>query len=381
MISESTLQLIRSAKKIAVAIADESSLDQIGAALGLLNFSVSQNKKVDFLFTNDLPPQFSFLAPYFPEESPASAKTDELRDFIISLDAKKHGVEEIRYEKKGGALSIILGAKRGIASADISVKSADDYDLIVSFDIPKRAVIAAKAGSDAPQITHAPILLLSRDAEQKADADAIFIDTETSSWCELVWNLIAATNNGQKITEAAATPLLTGLFSATENLQSHKTTVASAKLASQLVECGAKQELVRKHLEKKQTTPAQPLNLMQLWGRALSRSRLDETTNILWSFLPAEDFLKTGSTSQNMPFIFSQMEHAVSPKSGFLYIFENPHKNHIRAILKSKDASLLSRAAQYEAGELSSETLAFHKVFSSFAEAEETLRVLLGKIL
>lgn len=377
MISEQTIALLRSAKKIAAAVADETSGDQIGAALGLLNFFIAQGKKTELFFAGELPPQFSFLESYFPEEESAT-KADSLRDFIISLDAKRHSIEEIRYEKNGDTLSVILGAKQNISSKDISIKSVDDYDLVISLGMPKRETVAAKAGANASQITNVPFLLLSRDTAQKNDADATLADTEAASWCELAWGIISATHDEQKITEAVATPLLAGLFSATENLQSPKTTVASAALASLLVKRGAKQELIREHLENKKETP---LNLMQLWGRALSRSRMDEQNGVLWSFIPAEDFLKTGSTSQNMPFIFSQMERAVSPKTGFLYIFENPHKNHIRAILKSEDASLLSRAAAFEAGELSQEALLFHKSFMSFAEAEEKLRILLGKIL
>lgn len=389
MIPESTLQLVRSTKNIAIAIADETTGDQIGASLGLLNFLISQNKKVDFLFTEKLPSQFSFLASYFPEKEPTATKADslrpalseeraELRDFIISLDAKKLGVEEIRYEKNGDALSVILGAKQNISSKDIAIKSADDYDLVISFGMPKREAIAAKAGTNALRMMHTPILLLSRNAIKETDADATLADTEAASWCELAWGIITATQNEQKITETVATPLLAGLFTATKNLQSPETTVASAKLASLLVKYGAKQELIREHLENKKEAP---LNLMQLWARTLSRSRLDDTTGILWSFIPAEDFLKTGSTSQNFSFVFPRMEQAVSPKTGFLYVFENPHKNHIRAILKSKDDSLLDRAAALEAGDRSQKTLIFHKSFTNFAEAEEELRGLLAKVI
>lgn len=373
--NEQALKLIRSAKNIAIAIIDEASLDQIGASLGFLNFCIATGKKAELLFTGDLSPQFSFLAPYFPEEASAPA-ADSLRDFIISLDAQRHAIEEIRYEKNGNTLSIILGAKHAISPTDISIKSADDYDLVVSFGIPKRETVFAKAGADASRMKHSPLLVLSRDDAQENDADAVLTDTSKSSWCELVWGLITAVDSEKEITEAIATPLLAGLFSATKNLSSPQATVASATLASLLVKHGARRELIREYLE----TQA-PLNLMQLWGRALSRSRLDEAINILWSFIPAEDFLKTGSTSKDLSYVFSQMEHAVSSPSGFLYVFENPHKNHIRAILKSKDDSLLSRAAMEEAGDLSPSTLIFHKSFVSFAEAEEHLRALLEKIL
>lgn len=375
MISEPTLQLIRSAKKIAVAIADETSGDQIGASLGLLNFLIARNKKVDFLFTNDLPPQFSFLASYFPEEETVPA-ADSLRDFIISLDAAKHGVEEIRYEKNNNTLSIILSVKQNPSVADITIKSADDYDLVVSLGIPKRETIITKTEASAPRITRAPMFLISRENPKETNADAILTDTTKSSWCELAWDLMTSVDNTKEITEAIATPLLAGLFSATENLQSPNTTVASAKLASLLVTYGAKQELINDHLKAKT-----PFNLMQLWARTLSRSRMDEKTNILWSFIPAEDFLKTGSTSKDLSLIFSHMEQLVSSPAGFLYVFENPHKNHIRAILKSKDGGILARAAEKEAGDLSPGALALHKSFSSFTEAEEELRILLGKIL
>lgn len=376
MISEQTLNLLRSAKKIALAIADEASLDQMGAALGLLNFLITQNKKVDFLFTNDLPPQFSFLASYFPEESPAHAKTDDLRDFIISLDAKKHGIEEIRYEKNNDTLSIVLGVKQSPSIADITIKSADDYDLVVSLGIPKQEMITAKTKAGALRITRAPMFLISRENPKETDADTALTDATKSSWCELVWDLIAAINDKKEITETIATPLLAGLFFATENLQSPNATVASAKLASLLVTYGAKQELINEHLKTKT-----PFNVMQLWARTLSRSRLDDTTGILWSFIPAEDFLKTGSTSKDLSLIFLHMEQLVSSPAGFLYVFENPHKNHIRAILKSKDNGILARAAEKEAGDLSPGALVFHKSFSSFTEAEEHLRTLLTKVI
>ncbi|MDO8600250.1 MAG: hypothetical protein Q7R73_01350 [bacterium] len=376
--NEQTLKFIRSAKKIAIVIADEASGDQIGAALGLLNSLNAAGKKAEFFFTNELPPQFLFLAPYFPEEEPDAESADSLRDFVISLDAKKHGIEEIRYEKNGDTLSIILGARQGVSSADIAIEAADDYDLIVSFGIPKREKFLTKAGTNASGMARTPILLLAREDIKEHDAGAVLADISKSSWCELVWDLLVAANNKKEIAEAAATPLLAGLFAATNNLRSPDTTVASAEFASLLVKHGAKRELIREHLEPPKETS---LHLMQLWGRALSRSRMDEETNILWSFLPAEDFLKTGSTSKDLPHVFSQMEHAVSSPRGFLYVFENPHKNHIRAILKSKDNMLLARAAEYEAGDLSSDALILHKSFTSFAGAEEHLRTLLAKVL
>lgn len=386
MISEQTLRLIHSAKNIAIAIADEASGDQIGAALGLLNFFIMAGKKAEFLFSGELPSQFSFLASYFPEDPAPSEEGAGLRDFIISLDAKKHGIAEIRYEKNGDALSIILGAKQNISLADILVTSPDSYDLIVSLGIHKREMILAKAEADAPRTARlrrdfggqarTPLLLLSRDSARENDADAIFTDTEKSSWCELGWDIITTANDKKEITETIATPLCAGLFAATENLQSPNTTVASARLASLLVQHGAKQELIRQHSEVKT-----PLNLMQLWGRALSRSRLDPETNILWSFIPAEDFLKTGSTSKDLALLFTQMERAISSPKGFLYVFENPHKNHIRAILKSNNNAFLADTAKKEAGDLSPSTLNFHKSFSSFTEAEEYLRALLTKVV
>ncbi|HRY36895.1 MAG TPA: bifunctional oligoribonuclease/PAP phosphatase NrnA [Candidatus Magasanikbacteria bacterium] len=93
--------------------------------------------------------------------------------------------------------------------------------------------------------------------------------------------------NSIPVDHQIATSLLTGLISDTENFTNGATTSSSMSVASELVRYGANYKLINNWLLKNKT-----LNILRLWGTALSRLKKHPEVDLVYTYLLQEDFKK-----------------------------------------------------------------------------------------
>lgn len=106
-----------------------------------------------------------------------------------------------------------------------------------------------------------------------------------SSTTEVIYNFFRY--NNISIDHQIATSLLTGLISDTENFTNGATTSSSMSTAGELVRYGANYKLINNWLLKNKT-----LNILRLWGLALSRLKKHAEADLVYTYLSQEDFKK-----------------------------------------------------------------------------------------
>ena len=111
------------------------------------------------------------------------------------------------------------------------------------------------------------------------------VDSGAASTTEVIYNFFRY--NNITITHQIATSLLTGLISDTENFTNGATTPNSMFVASELVRYGANYKMINNWLLKNKS-----LNILRLWGMALSRLTKHEEIDLVYTYIMQEDFLK-----------------------------------------------------------------------------------------
>jgi len=114
-----------------------------------------------------------------------------------------------------------------------------------------------------------------------------FVNTGASATAELVYEYF--THNRISITPKMSTHLLIGLITDTDNFTNSATTPSALAIAGELVRLGANYKLINHHTQKDKS-----LNLLKLWGVALSRLTKNEKNDLVYTYLTKDDFSKYG---------------------------------------------------------------------------------------
>ncbi len=141
---------------------------------------------------------------------------------------------------------------------------------------PRRPVIL--------NLDHHPTVI---ELDGRPAVDENFVETRISSTCELVYDFLLA--NGQPVTKAIATCLLTGICTDTGNFQNLATTETCLVAASKLLLYGASLPQIIEATYKNKSVGA-----LKLWGRALSRLKKDESTGQVTTVIRQVDLAECG---------------------------------------------------------------------------------------
>lgn len=111
------------------------------------------------------------------------------------------------------------------------------------------------------------------------------VDKQAASTTEIIYSFFRY--NNVTITHQIATSLLTGLIADTENFTNGATTPKAMSVASELVRYGANYKMINNWLLKNKS-----LNILRLWGTALSRLKKHEEMDLVYTYILQEDFKK-----------------------------------------------------------------------------------------
>lgn len=379
-------ELMKKAKRIGIVLPDIVDADILGSAYGLLHILQEAGREATLFFSKHVPPLYQFLAPATEKKKAAAPahKTGSPQDLIISINTTEHPVQEVRYEKDNGIFSIIVSPKKNeIKKEDITLYSGKmPPDLFVAIDIASPDELPESFNEHLEHFSKKPVIAVTQKATDEFFSDATIYDKKSACLAESVYLL--AEKLGYAVSPEAAAWLLCGIVEKTKNFSSGATAEQTLSIASSLVALGADKARIANALFP-QTTEEQikdssapknhPHNLLQLWGRALARSRYDEARRVVWSFIPQDDFVKTKTASSDIMFVIKKMaEHIPNSRLG-IFLLENPHKNHVRAVISPRDSALEEKFARAfgDAIEKKQGLLIFKNAFPNFIEAENRL--------
>ena len=282
-------------------------------------------------------------------------------------------MSQLRYQKEEGRLEIIFSPQKGpIGKEAISFREGHALcDLAIAIGVANPETLELPS----PEfLSETSIINLDISPENKQYGEVNIVDPKKGSLSELVYEFLASLSSDPIITRQANI-LLAAIVGKSDHFRSSSTTADTLLVASELMRLGAE-------LAKVNTFPSnnKPPALIQLAGRASVRSRLDDPRGILWSFLTAEDFEKTGRTPEDAPYILGHLTSQFPPHRAIVLLLQEPEGNSVRAALAG-DQSLLSALETKDAGKFSSSHFLLHTRFETFKEAEEITASLLEGVL
>ena len=274
------VELINGADTILLLTHEDPDGDAIGSALGLKGALKKIGKKVDVVFTGEVPENLKFL-PGFKEAGDA---IDGSNDLILTIDTRSSG-EDIRLghkkDEKSHQVKIIISPQRGtLLPEDVVVTRArPKYDLVVMLDCATQERTGDVLSMFPDLIYEVPTISIDHHNTNSFFAKVNWVDMTATSTAEILVSLIEALGKDkQLLDEDIATCLLTGLITDTSSFQNEATTPKSLTVAAQLVAVGArKQEIIDRVFKSKS------LAMLKLWGRILSNLEENLDLGFAWA--------------------------------------------------------------------------------------------------
>ncbi len=112
------------------------------------------------------------------------------------------------------------------------------------------------------------------------------VKTNASSTTEVLYRYFEI--NRIPVSRHMATNILTGLITDTDNFTNSATTPSSLATAGELVRLGANFKMINFFTQKDKS-----MNILRLWGSALSRLRKNDELNLAYTYLKLSDFQNT----------------------------------------------------------------------------------------
>ncbi|MEG0238407.1 MAG: bifunctional oligoribonuclease/PAP phosphatase NrnA [Clostridium sp.] len=221
-----------------------------------------------------------------------------------------------------------------LKSSEFNIK---DYTLI-SLDCGDRPRICV---SEEIKDNAKKIICIDHHASNNAYGDINYIDSEASSTCELVYNLLIRHDEIYKtnvIDEKVATALYTGLVTDTGNFSYSSTHASSFEMAKELMLLGAKRDMIIQSVFQSNT-----YNYYKLLGEALNT--LEIVDGKISSITLTKDMLKRNAISFNdVDGITPYTRDIEGVEVGIL--FKEKKENEIKISLRSKNYVDVSEIAK-----------------------------------
>ncbi len=283
------VNLLQKSERILILSHQNPDGDAVGSALALLLVLRKLKKNVAAAAADPVPQLLNFL----PALENMDTAITGANDLVVSLPLGSRKAAEVFHKIENGILQITIRSVGGDPFISDEAKFATgeaDFDLIICVDVPDFPQLG-KLFENNPNIFYEiPIVNIDHHASNTGYAQVNFVDTTAASSSELILRLIKSLEgeeNKKLLDEDIATLILTGVITDTGSYQNANTTPRSLEVSADLIEAGARQQEIIRHVYK-----TKQLSTLKLWGRVLSKIELDSFYRIVWSTVSENDFHK-----------------------------------------------------------------------------------------
>jgi nanoRNase/pAp phosphatase (c-di-AMP/oligoRNAs hydrolase) len=330
-------KFITNAKNVIIFIPDNPGFDAIGSAWALNFFLENNNILATIVSIKPLTEnKFNFL----PRPKNITAEISGAREFVLSFDTSRNKILGLRQETIGTAFNVYLTPEKGsIDPRDFSfILAKFKYDLIVVFDSPDLESLGNLYLNNSDLFFEVPVINIDHHSNNENFGQINLVDITASSCAEI---LKATLENiaTSSIDKNIATCLMTGIIGATGNFQKKNTTPKALLAAADLMDKGADQQGIVRWLYK-----TQPLAILKLLGRVLSKLNWEEKSKLVWANLTLEDFVQSRNTPESLPIILEKLQENYSDGQIFMLIY-NDTPNTALAIIRISESELLRKLA------------------------------------
>jgi nanoRNase/pAp phosphatase (c-di-AMP/oligoRNAs hydrolase) len=208
------------------------------------------------------------------------------------------------------------------------------------------------------------IPLINIDCQSNNDrfAQTNIIDVTASGVSEIIAGFFVEKEKEGYISDQVAQCLLTGIIMGTDSFQSSKTKPKSLQYSASLIDLGADQQEIIRHLYK-----TQPFHILKLLGRVLAKLRLAEKENLVWAMISLEDFVQSRSGPKDMAVVLEKVRAHYSSASHFLIFFQK-EEGSFSGVLRSRNEEIYEKLAKCLQGTVQGDYFLF-QVKEPFSES------------
>lgn len=285
------IEKIKSSQNILIVSHVNPDGDSLGSSLGLYQTLKKTGKNVSTAASGHRSPHHSYL----PAIDQIKEEIKGNREFIITLNTlNTSGPHKVKYKTDDNKIHLIITPNQGqFSPQDISIEEGKpQFDLIIALDTPNLEYLDKIYEQNADLFHQTPIINIDHHPDNQNYGEINFIDTKSSSTCEIIISLIESLSTDQSLLDSdIATCILTGILSDTASFQNNNTTPKSLTVSAQMIAAGADHPAIIKNLFK-----TQPLSQLKIWGKILTKLQTKPSLKLAWSIVSLADLTETGSS-------------------------------------------------------------------------------------
>lgn len=298
--TEQISKLLEDKKHILITFGSHAGGDAIASALAWHLFLANLGKRSDIVSHGFvLPKQYEFLK---GSDSIASALS-QVKTFILTLDVKETGVQELSYDLVGEKLRIFVTPKQGILNKQ-HVKTAESnfkYDAIITVGTQDLASLGPVHTSHPELFEKTPVLNIDSETSNEHFGHINTVDVTATSTAEVLFDLLKKMKP-EHIDADVATALLTGMIAKTRSFKGENVRPHTLSVAGKLINLGADRDYIVENLYRTRTIAA-----LRLWGEALSHLHVDKDLGLVTTAITRDDFVRSGAHKHDLVDIVDEL--------------------------------------------------------------------------
>ncbi len=282
---EQITNLIEKSQKILILTHARADCDGLGSALSAYLVLKEMGKDVTVSTNDPAPENLMFL----PSINIVRNSVSDSNKFVISVDASRVKLDKIEVDEQGDKVNIVITPADGILTqADVTFPTgADKYDLIMVLDTGNLEHLGPLYDKNVELFYETPVINIDHHASNTEFGQINLVDVTASSATEILFEYLEWLENKKKkkmITEDVATLLLGGIITDTGSFQHANTSPRALDTSAKLLDLGARQQEIIKHIFK-----TKKLSTLKLWGIILSKVQVDPVHRMVWSTISKDD--------------------------------------------------------------------------------------------
>ena len=285
------IQAIENSQNVLVLPSTPPDGDSIGSALAMHRALLQRGKNATVVLSSGVPDILKFL----PQSDSIVREADLNKDLHITIDLRGTDLENVRHEIVDNKVNIIVTPENGVVHPEqVSFPEPKaKYDLIITVDTAELKQLGEFFKDHAKIFNEIPSINIDHHPSNANFGSINLVDTGVCSTTELLTQMFVKW--GIQIDADIATLLLAGIITDTGSFQNSNTTPEAFDAAADLIEKGARQQEIIKHVYK-----TKQLDTLKLWGRILSSIQVDEANKLIWATVSKDDFAETGTTYEDI---------------------------------------------------------------------------------
>lgn len=274
-------------------------------------------------------------------------QSEQPENTLIKIDTEKIPVSELKYEKEGSVIKIILSSKENFDSQNIRIeKEKTPVDLLLLGDPEENEL--PELLRQTPHKEVVKITSKEKGVEQKIfEIVSVLLENKIEKFKEAFW--VAFENSDPRSAETASIKNQILVLRPDFNKISE---------ANEIIKGGG---------------------FFKMLGRALQRSEFEAESKTAWTFLTHSDFEKTEGSEDAVLLIFHEIKKMRPLAEFFAFLWEFP-KGEIKAVVGATDYEKLKNLAN-EMGVALSSPYFLTEGFPNFSEAEIKIRGGIKKVI